>query len=266
MFFMNQIKLIVSDLDGTLLDDNKNIDTKIKFVIETLRSKDILFTIATGRNYSLSKEIVAELNIDIPYICDNGGSVFKHNICINFNKISYKNIKIISEILDKHKVPYVVYGFKYLYSPRTSEKIKSFLDKIHDIRKIDSLFELKSDNVVKITVDSKNIENFEKIKSEIDTSCKAIAFNKSEDALYTITNIKSTKGLGLVYLVNELGLSLDNVLAIGDNYNDYSMLELSNVSVSMLDSKNELKKISDYNIGSNNNNGVSNFIIDYFNL
>ena len=58
MFFMNQIKLVVSDLDGTLLNDNKEIDSKISDVIKSLYEKGILFTIATGRNYSLSKKII----------------------------------------------------------------------------------------------------------------------------------------------------------------------------------------------------------------
>lgn len=263
---MNQIKLVVSDLDGTLLNDNKEIDSKILDVIKSLYEKGILFTIATGRNYSLSKKIINVLGINIPYVCDNGGSIYQNNNCIKANKLTFNDVINISFILDKYKVPYVVYGFNYLYSPKTSKKLRMFLDNIGDIKRVTLIDELCNETIVKITLDTESVDNVLEIKKEVEENFKSINFNKSEDALYTITDINSTKGNGLEFVVNELGITLNNVLAIGDNFNDYYMFEKAGIRVSIKNSKKELLAISDYVAGSNNNDGVSEFLIEYFNL
>lgn len=66
------IKLIVCDLDGTLLNDRKQLDSQILEVLDALRKKHILFTLATGRNEAIVRDYVDQLGIEIPYAADNG--------------------------------------------------------------------------------------------------------------------------------------------------------------------------------------------------
>ena len=263
---MNQIKLIVSDLDGTLLTDNKEIDTNIKKVIKELESIGILFTIATGRNNSQSKHIINELGIDIPYVCDNGGSIFKKGYCIKDYGINFDDIVTVNSIFEKYKVPHVVYGFNNKYGRMMTDRIKYFFEVAKALNKAEDLNELRNDIVVKITVDSNGVKDFLKAKKEVDERCKNVNFRRSEDTLFTVTDIKSSKGNAVEYLANNLGLSLNNVMTFGDNYNDLTMIEKANIGVAMEDAKDEIKNASEYIALSNNKNGVSNFLIDYFKL
>ena len=70
------IKLIVCDLDGTLLNDRKQLDSQILPVLDALRKKHILFTLATGRNEAIARDYVDQLGIEIPYAADNGANIY----------------------------------------------------------------------------------------------------------------------------------------------------------------------------------------------
>lgn len=266
MYLMSQIKLIVSDLDGTLLNDKKEMDSNIKELIKLLRLQGIYFTIATGRNFNLTKGIIKELDISLPYICNNGGSFYQKDKCIKINQIEKEYIKNIIVCLKKYNIPFIVYGLNSIYTNNLSEKLEYFVNNIKEIRRTNILEEICDEKIIKITVDSLDFDNFELIVNDVKKITSSINFNKSENSLYTITDANATKGKGLIYICNLLNINLNSVMSIGDNYNDYSLLDNSKVKVCMKDSQEELKNISDLIIGSNNENGVSQFLKQYFDI
>ena len=91
------IKLIASDLDGTLLDNNGNIPKEFGNIIEVLNLKNIKFAIASGRNYREAVHRFEKYKNDIIFICDNGSSVYYRDECIYCNTLDKDTIdKLIS--------------------------------------------------------------------------------------------------------------------------------------------------------------------------
>ena len=66
------IRLVVADLDGTLLDDEKQLDAGIVDVIRELEKRNIMFTLASGRNVHIMKPYLKELSLQLPFIANNG--------------------------------------------------------------------------------------------------------------------------------------------------------------------------------------------------
>ena len=69
------LRLIVADLDGTLLDDEKQLDAGIVDVIKELEKRDIMFTLASGRNIHIMQPYLKELSLQLPFIANNGANI-----------------------------------------------------------------------------------------------------------------------------------------------------------------------------------------------
>ena len=79
---LENIKLIVADLDGTLLDENKQIDSDMPSLLPAMREQGIAFTFGSGRNMHIMQDYVSQLQVDIPYITNNGANMFEGRRCI----------------------------------------------------------------------------------------------------------------------------------------------------------------------------------------
>ena len=101
------IKLIVADLDGTLLHDDKSLDRNIKSV---LKEKNIPFTFVSGRNVHIIQEYLDELNISLPYITNNGANMFLGNTCIYECPINSNELETCLSILVKREVAFLAYS------------------------------------------------------------------------------------------------------------------------------------------------------------
>ena len=260
------IKLIACDLDGTLFDDNKNIDKNIKNVIDKLKKNDILFTMVSGRNEELMDNVVDYLNIDIPYVCNNGAAIYKNHKPLLYDCIEKESVAKATRLLYENNIPFIAYGIEDMYRNLTSEFFKqrtkafnkSFKDYYPDL-------DLSSDDILKITSDFINHpELIDRISMEINSySCTAII--KAEDNIYCVNSITANKGEGLRRVCEYMGIDMSKeVMAIGDNENDLPMLKEVKVSVSMGNSDDNVKKQTDYVCLDNNHNGVSNFLSKYF--
>lgn len=76
MLKKSDIQLVVCDLDGTLLKKDETLDSNI---LKIIKNGDYLFTLASGRNRALIKKYINELDIQIPYIANNGAEIIKNN-------------------------------------------------------------------------------------------------------------------------------------------------------------------------------------------
>lgn len=264
------IKYVVADCDGTILDDQKNIDSRLKEAINSLKEMNIGFTLASGRNIHLMGSIINELALKLPFITDNGGNIYLENKRLVNNAIPSDYIGYITESLIHNTIPFMLYTDETVYTHLTTDKLaffkanligKTTLQETNDImQNIASCF--------KITVDSCNVdaELMLKLQTLINENCPLINFKRSEGDLYTITNINATKGNALIKLCEYLNCDCREILCIGDNYNDVSMFKVAGYSAAMGNSAKEVQDEATFKLGLNNQNGVSEFLFDYFNL
>lgn len=126
-----QIKLIVSDLDGTLISSNGTLDTDMVSVKKELDLLGIKFTVATGRNKEIVREIARELNITIPYICNNGGMIVQNDQPILTHNIKREELKVIMDTLVERNYGFVCTGKKVVYRFNKSEKLEFYITRIN---------------------------------------------------------------------------------------------------------------------------------------
>lgn len=264
------IKLIASDMDGTLLDDNKKIHERNINAIKKAIEKGILFVPATGRTNSTVPEDIFK-NFDVRYTLSSNGAAVYDRV---ENKFIYKNCMsndiviglmdylkeydIITEvyaggegyfqenILDKLDSFEIPPAFKEMYT-----KLKRPVQDIHEIIKENP------NNVEKINIpwlkDNVRPVLMENLKRDWGDK---IYITSSLDTNIELCAKTANKGDGLKNLCRIIGIKPEEVIVFGDNFNDAEMLEFAGTAVAMENGAEGIKELADFITISNNNGGV----------
>ena len=250
------IKLIVADLDGTLLHDDKSLDRNIKSV---LKEKNIPLTFVSGRNVHIIQEYLDELNITLPYITNNGANMFLGNTCIYECPIHSKELEICLSILVKHEVAFLAYSNQVIYSVGYQDGLDAFKNRLIgkcEIVEDAKITDILKDSIFKVVMIHPKMEN---VKDQLNSVCDKTICIQSEGSIYTLTNKDATKGKTLKKLLEYLNVKPSSVLAFGDNYNDISMFEVVD-GIAVENAQVSLKAVAKNFTKSNENDGVSYFI------
>lgn len=269
---MKNIKLIAFDLDGTLLNENRELSEYNIKAIKKLIKKDIKIVIATGRPYAGFSRFLKELGIlgENNYSITNTGSIIRKNtdngnILVNaMNLNDYLFIKDLTKNYENLQVAF--YTDDYLYIDEKTPNEAFIYDK--NILKMETRDTAAYENepICRINVMGKKelLDNFQ--KENLSILEENFSTMRNETFSFEILNKDSSKGKGLEFLSEYLNIERDEIMAFGDNVNDLEMIEYAGVSVAMKNGKDVLKFKADYIAESNSDNGVAKFLFDYFNL
>ena len=248
---LKTIKLIVADLDGTLLHDDKSLDRNIKSV---LIEKNVPLTFVSGRNVHIIQDYIKELNITLPYITNNGANMFLGDTCIYSSEL-----KTCLNILVANKVAFLAYTNQTIYSVGYQEGLDAFKNRL--IGKCEIVEDANIEDIVRESIFKVVMihPNMERVKDQLNSVCDKTVCMQSEGIIYTLTNKDSTKGKTLLKLLEYLDIDSNSVLAFGDNYNDISMFEVVD-GVAVENAQESLKEVAKYLTKSNEDDGVSYFI------
>ncbi len=279
------IKLIASDMDGTLLNDDHMISEENLKAIRKAQEMGRHFTIVTGRDYDAVKSYLKECNLKCECILSNGAEYRDVNgNIIESVYMNKKSVKIAFDILSEAGLciqlmtnngsyitnkesdkKAIIDRFKLFNPTMTEEEVEKFVVKFHKergMKEIDNIYEiLESDvEVLKIVT----FDNDEKLIAELkeklreNTSDLAVASTFSNDI--EISDIKAQKGLILAKTIKKMGLDKSEVIVLGDSFNDYSMFTEFENSYAMENAIPEIKEIAKYITDTNNNDGVAKAI------
>lgn len=287
-------KLIAVDLDGTLLNSYGEVTDYSKKIIKKLIENGIKFIIASGRPIDSIKTIANEIGSDEYFIAGNGSLIYdiKRNQNIYEKYLSKSKILEIIKLCEKNSISYNVYtdktilatSLKYNVLYYYKENLKKEEDKKTNIHIVDNVYEyvsnLKKDKFLKITIcdDNKNVFNaiMKKIKniSGIDVldvshmSRKVINQGTEEvpiEYYYTEISLSNVdKWTAIEYLIEQLGIKKEEVIAIGDNMNDKKMIENAGVGIVMEGSTPEVTKVADDIAIGNNDDGATKILQKYY--
>lgn len=268
------IKLFVTDMDGTLLNDEHKISKENLDALKELKEKGIEVLVATGRSDSEVKAYIRQLGIDAPVICCNGG--FITNVLtkehISINDIRRESVFKIMELCKKYRMSYILYGDENVYVNEISEfvlMIQNYNNTLHDEDKI-PLFIIDDINkvinseerVVKILISCEGHDLFQIVQKEFEkientTTYKSIEKSK---VLIDIVSHGVSKGNGIKQYAELKGIKKNEIVAIGNDFNDISMLECAGFSIAMGNAEEMVKSKADYVTKDNNNHGVAHAI------
>lgn len=254
------IKLVVTDMDGTLLDDNHEIHESFWDTLKELKGKDIQFCVASGRQYYNLLEKFRGHEEDLIFIAENGTIVMKNHKELFSKTLQRKGIEEFVKISRNLPEVYTVLcGKNSAYIETKNQEFIVEVEKYyHHYEIVDDLLDVK-DDVLKIALFhfvSSEKEIYPHYK-KFENDYKIVVSGKT---WVDIMDKDINKGVALKGLKETLGISSQNVLAFGDYLNDYEMMGEAEYSYAMKNAHPELKKVAKFEAPSNNENGVVEII------
>lgn len=259
---MNNFKMIAIDIDGTLLNNDKKILFETKQDIIKAYDKGIIICICTGRAYPAAKRYVDELGLDIPLILYNGSRILMNNGAeIIFNKTIDKEVSnSVFDIINMNDGTFCFWKEDTLYFNKNNE-YTAYYEKLTGIKPTiiidydESIFT----NINKfLWFDTP--ENLMFIKNNILNNVAGIDCFKSQNYILEIVPTGINKGEAIKFLANYYNIDISEVIAIGDDENDISMIMAAGLGVAMKNAKDCVKEVADYISSSNEENGVGKVI------
>lgn len=261
--------MICIDLDGTLLDDKRNISEINKEAIRKATNNDIKVIISTGRIFSNAVEYAELLGLKTPIISSSGAVIgdlhFGEFGCRNI--IDYDSCRYILEksLNSDSKVSFS--SFDTIYTNDFEMKILLDIAKMKDntfrntgisyIQKYSQWDEVFKSGTVKSDIIFKKAEDAIKIKNEMAKRFEVVNFTATN---LEITNQGVSKGKAIEILAKHFGVSPNEIIAIGDSENDLSMIKYAGMGIAMGNAGKIVIDNSDFTTETNNNNGVAKAI------
>ncbi len=268
------IKLILSDIDGTILNDENVVDTGLKQVVERLHQKGVPFVLASARSPEGMLPIAKELDVlDNPIACYNGALVVKDIGKVDFttilnHELDVKEVKKINEVIQTQYpgISVNLYSGSEWYVEKVDKwvKIESKITKLEpivtDIERLISEHKIPIHKLLLIGDPETIGQAMQHLRNG---GFRNSSFYLSKPNYLEITNSHVSKEQALRELTKVYDLSLDKTMALGDNFNDVPMLKLAGLGVAMQNAPAEVKKYANVVTESNNKNGVSKAIEKY---
>ena len=259
---LSKVKLVVSDMDGTLLNQNGEVSPLFFELFEKLKSKNIHFAAASGRQYNSIVKKLDTIKEDIFVIAENGGIVKQKDEILLINKIKSEKLTQLVPFLRGIKNTYIVLcGKENAYIETKDEAfIEMFQEYYATFKIVDDLLEVINEtDFLKIA-----IYHFESSESYIYPKVKALEtdflIKISGQHWLDISDGNSNKGIGLNLVQKRLNITAAETMVFGDFHNDIEMMEQAHFSFAMENSHKDIKKIARFSTADNNNFGVEKIL------
>lgn len=267
-----KFKMVVTDLDGTLLNNEKKISDKDVYTLNKLYENGIKIVIATGRNYFMAKNLTEQIKNLNPVILANNGAVVRHSDTDKLIEFNYLDSKVFEEIYNcglRYNLNPVIHvdeymnGYDIIYEHENTEEtylgyvknddIRSKRIKFspNDINKILAVCYLEEYNkLIDFSNEMNTINN-----NRFNSICNR---NISKRALLEFLHVDGCKWRSLKKYIDSINIKPDEIISLGDDNNDIELIIRSGIGIAMkngtVDVKNAGRIISEYD---NNNSGVS---------
>ncbi|MBH0154919.1 HAD family phosphatase [Fictibacillus sp. 5RED26] len=276
------MKLIAIDMDGTLVNRQLKVTKENSETIKEAVNDGHHVVIATGRSYDEAKHTLEDADLHLPLICVNGAEIRSEGWeILSSIPLKFEQYEDIKKILDEEDIYYELYTSKGTFTDDREKAYEVMKDIVltsnpeatdDDVQKaalrrfrlglvsvVGDFDKLLSENGIEVykflafSADTAKLQRaFQHLKS-----VESLAVSASADNNLEITNSEAQKGVAVKRYAELKGISLTDTMAIGDNYNDVSMLEVAGFPVAMGNAVDEVKEMAAFVTKENDASGVS---------
>lgn len=259
---LTNIKLVITDMDGTLLNSNHEVSKQFLNLFYDLKKEGIYFVAASGRPYYSILDKLQTIKDEITIVAENGAYVVHDNEVLSNNIISPKSIAEISKTIYNLNGTHPIYCTrKKAYIMDSSLEIIQIIKEYYsDFQIINHISEIK-DDVIKIALYN-DVSAEKYIFPNVSSLAKDFKVIVSGQHWVDISDYKSNKGEALKLLQKKFNVLPEEILAFGDYNNDLEMLSQSKYSFAMANAHPNVKAIAKYETLSNNDLGVEIVLAD----
>jgi len=263
---MTKYKMLALDLDDTLLREDLTISEGNKQAIRQAIDKGVKVVIATGRMFDSALPYLKQLNLNLPVVSCQGAMVKSsiNNEILYYRPAPLVELKQVIEECERENIYMQVYGdhgyfmnqdneWSNMYGELTGVYGKA-VGKISDFLDFDPLKLLLIDRPESIA--QKHAHYHQQLQNKVNVFI-------SKPFYLEFTNLEATKGHALTYLSEQYGITMDEVIAVGDSQNDIHMIEMAGLGVAVENARDEVKACAQVIAQSNENDGVAHVIKQY---
>jgi Cof subfamily protein (haloacid dehalogenase superfamily) len=266
---MQEIKLIVSDIDGTLVHAlTKDAPWSNHEAIKRAQKEGIPFTLATGRAIPTTRQFMHMFNVELPVITCNGAEITNDGEIYYSERFSPRLVQDITDALNGIDAHYFIFSLGKVCCMKSdlNERLHTAW-KVGGMRRSDLVYAKSRQHLLDLTVnDTQKILAWAKTEEEHREVMKLRGRFAAADALNTLgLNAEFLqkgihKGYALKQLCEMYDISSQNVLALGDEQNDIEMLQFAGVGVTMSNAPDNVKAAADHTIDNEAGDGVAKAI------
>lgn len=280
------IKLIASDMDGTLLNDKMEVSDENAQAIRDAQAAGIEFMVATGRGVTEATPLLAAQDLKPAFITLNGAMVFDEagELVVTI-PIASDLSDFIVETLQKDDIYFEIITNKGVFSDSRVKRIQNVADllvdlnpdttyklavalaaarlEIMNINYVSDYKELLADptiQVMKIIAFTGEKRDILKAPAKVFDATGKLSVTSSSANNIEVNNIKAQKGYAVEAFAKQRGITMDEVMTIGDNLNDASMIKMAKYGMAMGNAIPEITKLAWGSTATNSENGVAQAI------
>ncbi|SDY22959.1 hypothetical protein SAMN05421736_101724 [Evansella caseinilytica] len=279
------MKLIATDLDGTLLNERGEVSEENAQAIKKAVSKGIKFVVATGRSYDAANKPLQDAGLSCPIICLNGANTYDSKKTL-IRSVPMDNAvcqKILTTCEDagmyieiftnqggysvsrEYFMEVLVDIIKSINSDATEEDVRAYAEQrfqnehVQFIDHFEPVLANPDVEIYKFLSFSFHKEVLKEVSDKLSAE-DGVVITSSGHINLEFNHPDAQKGIALEMLANSMGISMEDVMALGDNFNDKSMLERAGRGVAMENAPEAIKTVCRYTTKSNDENGVAHAI------
>lgn len=235
------IKLIALDMDGTLLLDDHTISQENREAIEEVRKKGIEVMLCTGRHLTSCQEHAKSLQLSSYLVTVNGSEIWDGNgKLIERKTIPVESMEKIMEVSNRHGGESWIASIHEVFREKLPDNLADYEWLKYGI---DTYEPEVKEGILKELIDDPNLELSNSSPTNIEINARGVNKATALEKICTFT-----------------GITMDEVMAVGDSLNDIKLLQRAGLGVAMDNAQPEVKEVADWITGSNVEHGVAQAI------
>jgi Cof subfamily protein (haloacid dehalogenase superfamily) len=264
----NRVALVISDVDGTLLDENKQLTPGAPTAVQRLYAAGIRFTLASARPPELVRELVRTLHVREPVACFNGALIVSPDATV-LHKLPMlpADAQLVADRILRDGFDLWVWTDNdwYVTNPTGAHVAhhqalmghRASLLATRDLSRFDVL------KLVGVTDDHEALARAEAEMTQL--GCKSISATRSSPYYLDVTDAKANKGAVVTTISEMLHIPTEQIATIGDMITDTLMFQKSGVSIAMGNAFDDVKALATHVTRSNEEDGfayaMDNFVL-----
>lgn len=283
------IKLIASDMDGTLLNEELVVSQENAAAIKRAQEAGIHFVVATGRSYETGYNLLQDRDIRCPFIALNGAEFYDEQGNRHYTRhVEKSDLQEVLDLLAKYPIQldiatpkgiytklsrkeYIVSVTEDLLGLNPNADIESFMEEIENyidelrliyVQSFDELLQDDGPDALKIIIFSSDNIVRETVKAIVEQNLPSLIVTSATPTNLEINTRAANKGQAVADYAQKLGIQASEVAAIGDSFNDLTMLEWAKYSFAVANAAPEIKNIANHQTVSHKDHAVAKLIDD----
>ncbi len=255
--YMNY-RLVASDMDGTLLTHDKRISEGNLQAIRRAAEKGCIFCLCTGRTYVAVSSYVEQLGLDSPVICANGAVVAMPDGEILYEYgMSENSARILYAYAATLDLTVCVWSGNLLFANRFDKYVAHYTKVTNTTAELFEDIEPIIEKGVLKMIWYADPEKMPELHSFLGKNCpEDTGWANSTPRMIEFNDARTSKATAMAYIGEKYSIKREEMIAVGDNFNDLPMLRFAGLSVAMENAPDEIKAQCDYVTDTNDNDGV----------